>query len=560
MIPLYVLVFVPVVLGALGYFVPRRIFYWSLLVVQTAQTAAAAEVFLRVRSSGPFTEHLGRWPVAIGIALQADILSTVMVLLSAALFLAYLLYNAQDHYTDNMFLFLFMFAQTVIVALFLSNDVFNLYVLLELSMIIVTVLIMYKKGYQSFYDGMLFIMMNSFGMTFMLFGIGFLYRITGVLDFTALPGAIAAVADRRLLAVPYTLIMTSVAMKAALFPLFSWLPRAHGAPSAPSVVSAMLSGIVVKVGVFLLLRFRELFFPVFQADHFFFVIAFLTATAGFLLALCQNDIKLILAYHTISQVGLIVMGLTAGNDYAYWGGVYHIVNHAFFKGLLFLTAGVIIEEYGTRDYTQIRGVFRRMPLIGAASVMGVLGITGAPFFNGSISKYLIQQGLAGDFREAALLLVNLGTIVSFVKYSSILPFHQGGRLSRLVGLWQTIGIKAATREAAGRKSEQLSQNRTVEGVVSLALGGICLAGGIAGAAFISVLFRVDLNVDGAFFLSKTLIFLITFATGILIYRFLIVPAKPLFVRVQSTAFTFNDIALGVTVFCTTLGLYLVMTS
>lgn len=556
MIPLYVPVFLPMLLGILGYFLSRKVYYWVLLLLQSSQIFIALRIFAHVREAGSVMSQLGDWPVSIGIALHADILSTVMILLTSSLFLFYLLYNAEDHYSDNLFMFLFMLMQSVLIALFLTNDLFNVYVLLELSMIIVSILIMYKQGQQSLYDGMVFIMINSVGMAFMLFGIAVLYRLVGVLDFNSMQNIIGLIDDKRLLAAPYSLIMTGLAVKSAVFPLFSWLPRAHGAPSAPSVVSAMLSGVLVKAGVFLLLRMRLVFMPAFNADDFFFFLAFVTAVAGFSLALCQNDLKLILAYHTVSQVGLIIMGLTAGNDFAYWGGVYHIVNHAFFKGLLFLSAGVIIEEFGTRDYTRIRGVFSRMPFIGTAALMGVLGITGAPFFNGSVSKYLIQRGLAGDFREMSIFLVNLGTIVSFVKYSSILPSPPTGRrFSYFTGLWSAIGLKAATKEASIKKGELVNKDRLFQGIVSILMGFVCFFGGIAGAGFIAVLFQIDLDVDGAFYLSKTIMFAVTFFIALLLYRFAIIPAKPFLKIIQDKVITFNDVSLLIGLFCSAMGIY-----
>ena len=111
------------------------------------------------------------------------------------------------------------------------------------------------------------------------------------------------------------------------------------------------------------------------------------------MAVCQKDIKLILAYHTVSQVGLIVAGLCSGTSYGYSGAMLHIYNHALFKSLLFLAAGILIKQYGTRNVYEIRGVMRSLPAVGAACAAGILGITGAPFFNGSISKYFLMKEL-----------------------------------------------------------------------------------------------------------------------------------------------------------------------
>lgn len=109
------------------------------------------------------------------------------------------------------------------------------------------------------------------------------------------------------------------------------------------------------------------------------------------MAVGQKDLKLILAYSTVSQVGLIMMGINIGTEIAFWGSFYHIFSHTIFKSTLFLTAGLISESYGTRNIYKIRGLFKRMPLVSSATALDVLGVIGAPFFNGSISKYLISR-------------------------------------------------------------------------------------------------------------------------------------------------------------------------
>jgi multicomponent Na+:H+ antiporter subunit D len=383
------------------------------------------------------------------------------------------------------------------------------------------------------YDGMMYLMINFLAMAFMLLGIGYLYRITGVLDFIGMHNKIAQINDPRALVLPYALIMTAIALKAALFPLFSWLPRAHGAPSAPSIISATLSGVQVKVGVYLLIRMQWVFSPVIDASVFFAVLGFVTAVIGFLLAVSQKDIKLILAYHTVSQVGLIVLGLNGGTDYAFWGGMYHIINHAMFKGLLFLTAGVIIDQYGTRNYSQIRGVFRRMPWIGIAGFAGVLGITGTPLFNGSISKYLIQNGLQGNLAEIGMFIVNLGTVLSFVKYS-------------------TMFFGKAPDEVKPLKDPYING-------VSMLIGLGCLAGGIFGAQAVQLLYGQSYNLSGTLGAEKLIMFAITLALGIALYFGVVKRIGGFLQRIRDNKLTYNQVALLITVFFAFLTTYLYIT-
>jgi len=227
-------------------------------------------------------------------------------------------------------------------------------------------------------------------------------------------------------------------------------------------------------------------------------------------------------YHTVSQVGLIVLGLFLGTPAAFWGGMYHIINHALFKGLLFLTAGVIIEEYGTRSYAEIRGVLRSMPAVGIGTLAGVLGITGAPFFNGSISKYFIQQGLQGDLGGVAMFIINLGTTVSFVKYSLILF-------------------------GKPNNPKPIQRDPWVGGI-SLFFGFACLAGGLFGSQAVNLFFGQSYSVAGAYSLEKILSFGFTLLVGVLTYFIIVKRIGKVLTFVRTNKFSFSQVTVMLTLF------------
>lgn len=527
--PLHLLVLGPLLLGAITYFLPRRPYHWCMGIGNFILTTGALLLFVQVRWGNPVEQYLAGWPAGIAIALRADTVSTPLVLLTALFFTCTYLFATRAGYMDKTFIFLFLLLEAGMFGVLLSGDIFNIYVIMELGMICIAILIMYKQDQQSVYDGMVYIMMNFIGIAFLLLGIAYLYRLTGVLDLRLIEERLMDLDDPRAAIIPYALIMTAIAMKAALWPLFSWLPRAHGAPSAPSIVSAVLSGVQVKVGVYLLIRLSLVFGPIIDAQAFFLVIGLITSTVGFLLAICQKDIKLILAYHTISQVGLIVVGLNLGTPEAYWGGMYHIINHALFKGLLFLTAGVIIEAYGTRSYSEIRGVLRRMPLIGAAALAGVLGITGAPFFNGSISKYFISVGAAGNPAELGLYLINFGTMLSFVKYGTIL---------------------------FGRPPEHVThKSDPFIGGVSLVFGLAILAGGLLGGPTIALIYGPEYAAKGAFGFGKMTLFLVTLAAAVATYKWGVSRWDTRLAVIRSFKPNFNQITVLITLFFAALFAY-----
>jgi multicomponent Na+:H+ antiporter subunit D len=174
-------------------------------------------------------------------------------------------------------------------------------------------------------------------------------------------------------------MISGISVKSALFPLFTWLPKAHGV--AYTSLSALLSGLLVKGGLYLFIRVHVYMFgyDTYNMTEVFFYIGALTALVGVVLALVQKDLKQILAHHTISQIGLMMMGLSYGYGLSFTGGLMHIINHALFKSLLFLCAGLIIYEYKTKKIYAIRGVFRSMPLTSIFLIIGMLSISGAPF-------------------------------------------------------------------------------------------------------------------------------------------------------------------------------------
>ena len=304
----------------------------------------------------------------------------------------------------------------------------------------------------------------------------------------------AGVSDASML-LPFSLIMTGACLKCALFPFHFWLPYAHGTPGAPTAVSAILSGLYVKGGVYLMLRMQDMFSPAIGANELFLWMGIFTAIAGIVMAVCQKDVKLILAYHTVSQMGLIVAGLNMGNAYSASGAMLHIFNHAMFKTLLFLTSGVLIDMYKTRNVHNIRGLMSRSPLLGFAVIAGILGITGAPLFNGSISKYLIQSGGETLVIEVLLLIINFGTALSFVKFGKML---------------------------SGTPKEGHSPNvhklLPTSGAVITVLAIMCLVTGIFAQPVIFLLFGQSIAIDLTSYIVKGLVWLATMYAAYIFYQ------------------------------------------
>jgi multicomponent Na+:H+ antiporter subunit D len=252
-----------------------------------------------------------------------------------------------------------------------------------------------------------------------LLGIMLVYMNTGTLEFDTLKALLATQGGN----LPGTLLLAGAlfiggfGLKAALMPFHAWLPDAH--PSAPAPISAMLSGVVIKVaGVYAMTRIFFYIFPeISQVHTIFLVLGTLSMIAGAVLAYFQRDFKRMLAYSSISQIGYIMIGLGLGNLLGLMGALFHIFNHALFKSLLFLNSGAVQYRLGTRDIEEMGGLENRMPVTNVTSICGVLSIAGVPPFNGFFSKLFIILGAlaAGKYGIAVLaILVSVFTLGYFL--------------------------------------------------------------------------------------------------------------------------------------------------
>jgi len=539
---LYLFSLLPVILAILLYIIPyERVIKVLAIIAQALMTGGAFYMFY-LSKSGDVITNIGDFDSVLGITLKSDTLSSVFVALTSFLFLIVVLYCFNEKLGRFYWFFIFIW-EGLLNGLFLTNDIFNMFVLIEVATIVVSVLIMYKRDNRSMYDGMVYLMINTVAVQFYLFGVGYIYKITGVLDIS-IAAEVLKQMDKSVVYLPFALIMTSICLKCALAPLFGWLPRAHGTPSAPSAVSAILSGLHIKAAVYLFIRFQNLF-DMIDLSVFFMFIGIITGIIGFVMAMSQTDIKLILAYHTISQIGIIMLALNIPDAYSRTGGVYHIINHTLFKSALFLCAGIIVDVYGTRDIYKIRGVLKRLPLVATAMIMAVFGITGVPLFNGSISKYFIVAG-AGGFVTIMIYFINLGTIISFIKYSTM-----------FFGKPVVVQSEESPIYFSVEEMQQAKQNEVIQITTPpkvditrklsvIILGIICLVGGIFGEQFIHFLFNIELDVYAAGYYEKIILFAVSVVAGYVIFRYYVLKSK-LLKRISGFNFSFRTMCalLGV---------------
>lgn len=530
---LYMLTLTPIIMAILIYLLPFKAYKKVMLSTQFTLFAVALYLFLRidVLHQGMLVHSLSGYSSTIAINLMADSISAFFIVLTYFIFLSMFIYAYKKTFMNRLFIFLFLVLEALIVTVFLVQDLFSLYALIEVSTIVVSILIMYKKDAVAFYDGIIYLFTNLLAMTFFLIGVGYIYKIFGTLDLMQLGDLITQVENPRTLILPYAFIMTAVGLKSALMPLFSWLPHAHASHSAPYIVSAVLSGLYIKGSLYIFIRLQNIFGDVLNTHELFIFLGFITAIIAMILALAQDDLKLLLAYSTVSQIGLIIFGLSLSNDYSYYGSIYHIINHAIFKSSLFLCAGLIIDRYHTRRLTEIRGLFKTMPWISTMMILALLGITGAPLFNGSISKYLIQRGVENYLLlEYGIMVLNIATMTYCIKLSQIffgkkvtvdpIPLHQ-----KFI-----IGI----------------------------LGILCLIGGLFGHYLVGIFFEISIAWSLSNYVEKFLIYLLSALLAIAFYQFIYKPT-PIFQTIQEIQLTFNELVLSIVTFFFALLTFLMLT-
>ncbi len=415
------LLFLPIFVALIIYLVKSNHIHWLVFPMQIALMLAFVFYVLAWKEDPSIGLLIfGGWSETIAITFYLDALNLTFIGLTLFFFSIIFFYSFKANYQEKKYFFFLSFLQSVFLGMLMTNDLFNLFVFLELIALLVTLLITYRKAEHALKAGLQYLLLASMASILYLVGVLLLYYVFGHLNIRLMGETMANVIDTNVVKLAYGLMMVGFCLKGAVFPLYAWLPKAHGV--APSSVSALLSGLIVKAALYLVMRIDGfLFGSPYGFSTVLFWLGMVSALAGVIFAMVQKDLKQILAYHTVSQVGLMLIGLSFDQGTSFIGGWMHVIHHAIFKGLLFLAVGVIIKAYQTKKVYDIRGVFKSLPWTAVLLIIGMLSITGAPFFNGYVSKTMIKYAFKGDQILMFLFnLINLGTMISFSKVAMIL--------------------------------------------------------------------------------------------------------------------------------------------
>jgi formate hydrogenlyase subunit 3/multisubunit Na+/H+ antiporter MnhD subunit len=392
-----------------------------------------------------------------GMTFYVDATSFIFALITSLVWLLATIYStsymSHEHSRDRFFAFLIL-TLAVDLGVLLTGDLFSLFIFFELLGLFSWVLVIHTETAEAMSAGKKYLFMGVVGGLLLLFGIFMIYIHTDTLMLKPLLNGLADLGDMKyLIAATMTL---GFGVKAGMFPVHVWLPEAH--PVAPSPASALLSGIMVKAGIYGIIRTLLLIFSPTQASEglwsimtpaggLMIWIGVVTMTLGMVLALLQSNLKRLLAYSTISQIGYIVFGIGVAVYLGFEGAlglagaVYHFLNHALYKSLLFLMAGAIYYRTHELDMRRLGGLWKKMPLTFLLGLVGVLGITGIPYFNGFASKTLLFEGIleAAHVNSvfyvavAFFLFVSGGTIAYYLKMLSMTFFGSAGEGSSGAG-------------------------------------------------------------------------------------------------------------------------------
>ena len=404
---------------------------WSFGVTLLALAAAAAascSALSQALSLGTLRYELGGWAPPWGIEYVVDPLSGSVAALITLVALCVAVYGGPhgiggSRVRGGMFYSLFLLLVAGLLGIVLTGDMFNLYVFLEISSLAAYALLA-SGGIRGTVATFRYLIVGTIAATLYLLGTGYLYALTGTLNMADMALRLTAVADTRAYDVAVVLIVVGLAIKAALFPLHGWLPDAY--TYAPAAVTGFIAAVMAKVSAYAL--FRVLYFVTpaegasAQALTLLGWVSVVAVLAGSVLAMAQHDIRRMLAYSSVGQMGYIVLGLAIGTPVALIGALLHMFSHAVMKGCLFLVVGGIRWRTGVVRIADYAGMGRRMPLTMAAFVVAGLAMIGLPPTLGFFSKWYLLSGAveagAWVFVVALVLSSLMGLIYFFRVFES----------------------------------------------------------------------------------------------------------------------------------------------
>jgi multicomponent Na+:H+ antiporter subunit D len=412
-------------LGAAAGLLTKSNFLRDAVTIAGIGTAAAAAVALlvRVANEGTHVAHVGGWDAELGIVLVADLFAVLVLPVALVIIFVVEIFATGQRRTAwgaNPELagpLLGVLTAGVSLAI-LTGDLFTLFVAFELILVSSYVLLTHQGRRGQVRAGMTYVVMNLLSSTLFLFGLAFVYAATGTVNIALLAERIPELSDGVRLGIGAWFFVV-FGTKAAIFPLFSWLPDSY--PTAPTTITAVFAGLLTKIGIYAMIRFHTLT-GMDELGPLMLIIAGATMIIGALGALAQSDVKRILSFHIISQIGYMLMGLGLFSAAGTAGAIMFLIHHMPVKTVLFLVGGLIENERGTSNLDRSGGLASRRPWIAVFFAIPALSLAGLPPFSGFVAKFAV---ISAGIEQAATPIVVIALIAGALTLLSMTKIWLG---------------------------------------------------------------------------------------------------------------------------------------
>lgn len=407
----------PLAGAALCALIDRRGFGWAIAtLVSFAMPVISVMLLMQVLTTGPVSYAFGGWEPPYGIEYRVDVVNgflLVLISVMGAVVMPYARRSVAAEIAENKqawFYCVYLLCLAGLLGMAITADAFNAFVFMEVSSLAMYVLIALGNDRRALVAAYQYLILGTIGATLYVIGVGLLYAMTGTLNFVDMAERIVAVEQTRPVLAALAFITVGMCLKLALFPLHVWLPNAY--TGAPSVATVFIASTATKVAVYLLLRY---YFSIFGVAFVFedlpvtpilLIMSIAAMYAASIVAIFQDNVKRMLAYSSVAQIGYITLGIAEASPLGLTGGIVHLFNHALMKGALFMVMGCIAFRIGHCRLGGMAGIGRRMPITMAAFVIAGLSLIGVPGTVGFISKwYLAMAAIENGWWWLAFLIM-----------------------------------------------------------------------------------------------------------------------------------------------------------
>ncbi|MET0989928.1 MAG: Na+/H+ antiporter subunit D [Glaciihabitans sp.] len=445
------------------------------LVALSVVLVIGAVMLVIVDSGDALVMEVGGWEAPFGIVLVVDRLSALMVVVSAVVLLAVLIFSAGQGLADgddetpvSIYYPTYLILATGVFNAFIAGDLFNLYVGFEILLVASYVLITLGGTEARIRAGVTYIVVSLVSSMLFLGSIAMIYGALGTVNIAQISVRMAEIpVDVQIIL--HSMLLVGFGIKAAVFPLSFWLPDSY--PTAPAPVTAVFAGLLTKVGVYAIIRTETIIFPGPELNPVLMVVALLTMVVGALGAVAQADIKRLLSFTLVSHIGYMILGVALGTAAGTSAAIFYMVHHIIVQTTLFLAAGLIERKGGSTSINDLGGLLKASPLIAALFFIPALNLGGIPPFSGFVGKLALFQAAAQDGSPLAYILIGAGAFVSLLTLYALMRVWN-------MAFWRPAADVAdyespmLTNVSEAPNATGVQQTRTIPGLMLAATGAM----------------------------------------------------------------------------------------